>query len=90
MMYVSPLSSRSNAGDISSNSKLHGSHVVALLNIELGKRQSDAERLSTERDEQREERNGLQGDLKAAKKRIEELRESRRLVFLGPTPRPSD
>ena len=55
--------------------RIHRKHVVALLNIELEKRQSDVDRLSTERDELREERNGLQGDLSAAKKRIEELQE---------------
>ena len=70
--------------------RIHRQHVVALLNIELGRRKSDVDRLCKERDELREERASLQSELKTAKKRIEELRESRRLVFPGPTPRPSE
>ena len=47
--------------------QIHRQHVVALLNVELGRRKRDVDRLCKERDELREERASLLSELKAAK-----------------------
>ena len=47
--------------------RIHRQHVVALLNVELGRRKRDVDRLCKERDELREERASLLSELKAAK-----------------------